>query len=186
MQLVTWRVMVFSRSLINSRSSTSSRVGVADALVHELNEAGDDGQRPVDVVDDAGVDLAARGRHLLFDLLALQLAQQFLQLLGVGVDLALQGAPLHGGGHGGAHGGDVERLVDVIAGAQPQRLAHGVGRFEGGHHHRFDGGIDVLRAAPAPRCRTCPPCECPARPRQSCVFWASSTAVAPSPAIRIS
>ena len=28
MQLVTWRVMVFSRSLMNSRSSTSSRVAL--------------------------------------------------------------------------------------------------------------------------------------------------------------
>ena len=49
-------------------------------------------------------------------------------------------------GHGGAHGGDVKRLVDVIAGAQPQRLADGVRGFERRHHHRLDVGIHVFQA----------------------------------------
>ena len=89
---------------MNSRSSTSSCVAVADALVHELDEAGDDRQRAVDVVDDAGVDFAAGLGHLLLDLLVLQFVEQFLELFGVGVDFALERAPLHGAGDGGAHG----------------------------------------------------------------------------------
>ena len=89
--------------------------------------------------------MLARVRHLLLDLLALELAQQLLQLVGVGVDFAFEAAPLHGVGHGGAHGGNVERLVDVIARPQPQRLPHGVRGLESGHHHRLDARVHKLQ-----------------------------------------
>ena len=39
---------------------------------------------------------------------------------------------------------NVKRLVDVVAGPQPQRLPHGVGGLEGGHHDHLDVGIDVF------------------------------------------
>ena len=69
-----------------------------------------------------------------------------LEFFGVGVDFAFQRVPLHGVRDGGAHGGNIERLIDVVAGAQAQRLAHGIGRLEGGHHHHLDAGINVFQA----------------------------------------
>ena len=129
---------------MNCRSSTAKLGGVANPLADELNEAGDDGQRPVDVVDDAGVDLSAGVGELLVNVVALQFGQELLELFGVAADFALQRAPMHRVGHGRPHRGDVERLVDVIAGAQPQGLPHRVGGLEGRHHDDLDAGIHVL------------------------------------------
>src|SRR2546422_11294286 len=38
--------------------------GVADALIHQLNETRDDGERAVDIVDDAGVNLDRKSTRL--------------------------------------------------------------------------------------------------------------------------
>src|ERR1051326_2747556 len=121
-------------------------LGIANSLVHELNESGNDCQRPVDVMDDAGVNLATGVGHLLFDFLVLQFAEQFLQLFGVGMNFTFQRSPLHGAGDGSAHGRKVKRFVNVIASAQTQRLAHRIGRFESGHHHDFDARINELQS----------------------------------------
>ena len=51
---------------------------------------------------------------------------------------------MHRAGHGRPHGGEVEGLVDVVAGAQPQGLAHGLGGLEGRHHDDLDAGVDGL------------------------------------------
>src|ERR1044071_5971723 len=69
--------------------------GVADALVQELDKSGNDRERAVDIMDDTGVNLAAGVCHLLLDFLILELTEQGLELLGVIVDLPLEGAPLH-------------------------------------------------------------------------------------------
>jgi acetolactate synthase regulatory subunit len=47
--------------------------GVPNALVEELDKAGNDRERPIDIVDDAGVDFTPSMGHLLLDFLVLQL-----------------------------------------------------------------------------------------------------------------
>src|ERR1041385_4704004 len=42
--------------------------GIADALVNHFDKARDDRQRPVDVMNDAGVNFTPRARHLLPEL----------------------------------------------------------------------------------------------------------------------
>ena len=118
--------------------------GFAHALVDDLDEPGNDGQRAVDVVDDAGVNLAAGAGDFLLELLVVQLDLQSGQLLVVGPDFVGEGMPLHGGGDGFADGGDVEGLVEVIAGAQAQGLPDGVHRFVSGEHDDFNRGLDGL------------------------------------------
>ena len=59
MQFVTWRVMVREAVLDEIQVLAFDAVARADALVHELDEAGDDRERAVDVMDDAGVNFAA-------------------------------------------------------------------------------------------------------------------------------
>ncbi len=117
---------------------------VANPLADELNEAGDDGQRAVDIVDDAGVDLGPGFGELLVNVVALELGQELLEPFGVAADFALQGAAMHRVGHGRPHCRDVERLVDVIAGAEPQGLAHGFAGLEGRHHDDLDAGVHGL------------------------------------------
>ncbi len=119
---------------------------VTDALVHKLNEAGDDGQGTIDIMDDAGVNLAARMRHLLLHFLFLQLDEQFLEFFCVGVDFAFEGASLHCRRHRSPHGGQIEWLVYVIAGTQAKGLAYGVGGLESSHHHYFDGRVHVFQS----------------------------------------
>ncbi len=118
--------------------------GFAHALVDDLDEAGNDGQRAVDVVDDAGVNFAAGAGDFLLEFLVVQLDLEGGQFFVVGADFVGEGVPLHGGGDGLADGGDVEGFVEVIAGAQAQGLADGVHRLVGGEHDDFDGGLDGL------------------------------------------
>src|SRR5438876_889337 len=96
--------------------------GAADVLVDYLDETRDDGQRPVDVVNDAGINLALGANDFLLQLLVVQFFLQLAQLLIDGAHLLGDRVPFHGGGDGGAHGGNIERLGQVIASPQPQRL----------------------------------------------------------------
>src|ERR1019366_8751733 len=117
-----------------------------EALVEHLHETGNDRQRTVDVVDDAGVNVAARFGNLLLDLLVLQFGKQFLHFFGVAVNFTFERAPLHRLADGGADGGKVERLVDVIARAQPQCLTNRVRRFKRRHHDHLDARVHVFEA----------------------------------------
>ncbi len=123
-------------------SSPSRRLGIAHALVDDLDEAGNDGQRAVDVVDDAGVNFAAGAGDFLLQFLVVQFDLEGGQFFVVGADFVGEGMPFHGGGDGFANGGDVEGFVEVIAGAQAQGLADGVDRLVSGEHDDFDGGLD--------------------------------------------
>lgn len=73
---------------------------LADALVDQLNEVGDDGERAVEVMDDAGVNLAPVLGHFFLKFLPLQLGVQFVQFFGVETDFVGERAALHGVGHG--------------------------------------------------------------------------------------
>ena len=77
-------------------------------------------------------------------LLVLQFGKQFLHFFGAAVDFAFERAPLHGLADGGADGGEVERLVDVIARAQPQRLSDRVRRLKRRHHDRLDVRVHIF------------------------------------------
>ena len=57
---------------------------IADALINELEEARDDGERTVDIVNDARVNLATRTNHCLFQALVLQLLFQLAEFLRIG------------------------------------------------------------------------------------------------------
>src|SRR5664279_2714014 len=59
-------------------------------------------------MDDAGVNFTPGIGDLLGDLLVLQFANQFLQLLRIVVDFALQCAPLHRPRHSRTHHGHAE------------------------------------------------------------------------------
>ena len=109
-----------------------------EPLVEHLHETGDDGERAVDVVDDARVNVAARLGDLLLDALFLQFVQQLLDFFRAAVDFAFEHPALHRLADGGAHRRDVERLVDVVARAEPQRLADRVRRLKRRHHDRLD------------------------------------------------
>ena len=119
-------------------------LGLAHALVDDLDEAGNDGQRAVDVVDDAGVDFAAGAGDFLLEFLVVQFGLEGLEFFVVGADFVGEGVPLHGGGDGFADGGDVEGFVEIIARAQAQGAADGVHRLVSGEHDDFDGGLDGL------------------------------------------
>jgi len=107
---------------MNSKSSTSRRDARFSFFVEQLDEAGNHRERTIDVVDDAGVDVAARLGDLFLDFLVLQFRQKFVDFFGAAVNFTFQHPPLHRGVDGAANGGDVERFVDVIRRAQPQRL----------------------------------------------------------------
>ena len=115
-----------------------------EPLVQHLHKTGDDRERPVDVMDDAGVNVAALLVNLPLDMLVLQFGQQLLDFLRAAVDFALERAALHRLAHGGAHRREVERLVDVIAGAQAQRFPDRVGRLKRRHHDRLHVRLHIL------------------------------------------
>ena len=121
--------------------------GAADVLVDDLDEARDDGQRPVDVVDDAGVDFALGPDDFLLQLLVVEFFLEFVQLLVVGVDLLGNQVAFHRVGNGGAHGGNVERLGQIIARSQPQRLPSRFNRLVGSQHDDLDRRIYFLELA---------------------------------------
>src|ERR1035441_9170212 len=91
---------------------------IADALVDKLDETGNSGEGPTNIVNDAGVDLGARLRDLPFKFLGLQLAGQFLPFFLNRLDLALERVPRHRASHGRAHGEDVERLGYIVPGTE--------------------------------------------------------------------
>ena len=62
------------------------------------------------------------------------------------MDFAFEDAALHRLADGGAHRRNVKRLVDVITGAEPERLPDGVGRLERRHHDRLHFGLHVFQA----------------------------------------
>ena len=64
-----------------SSCSPSTLRGVLHRAIDELDEAGDDGERAVDVVQDAGVDLAFGARHFLLHPLVAGSPAGVLQLL---------------------------------------------------------------------------------------------------------
>jgi hypothetical protein len=119
-------------------------LGLADALVDDLDEPGNDGQRAVDVVDDAGVDFAARARDFLLQFLVVQFGLQGLEFFVVVEDFVRERVPLHGRGDRLANGGDVKRLVQIIARAQAQRPADGVHRFVSRQHDDFHRRLEGL------------------------------------------
>ena len=120
--------------------------GLAEPAVEHLDETADDGERAVDVVDDAGVNVASRLGNLLLDALVLQFGQELLDFFRAAVNFAFQRAPLHCLADRGANDGDVKRFVDVVARAQPQGLADRVRGFERRDHDRLDVGIHVFEA----------------------------------------
>src|SRR5664279_1298175 len=63
---------------------------IADTLVDKLDETGDSGKGPINIVDDAAVDLGARLRDLPFEFLDLQLAAQLLPFFLDRLDFALE------------------------------------------------------------------------------------------------
>ena len=118
--------------------------GILHRAVYHLDESADHGERAVDVVQDAGVDLAPVARHLLAHALVLDLALELVQAVVAVVKVERGQALLRGAGHGGAHRGDVEGLVQVVAGAVADGLARRLDGLEGGEHDDLDGGIDLL------------------------------------------
>src|ERR1035438_7174205 len=64
---------------------------ITDAQAHELAVAGDGGKGPANIVDDAGVNLAAGGGDLLVGSLVEQFAEQLLQFVRFAVEVAIEG-----------------------------------------------------------------------------------------------
>src|SRR5204862_3306941 len=112
--------------------------GVADALVDHLDQAGNNRDRAVDVMDDAGVNLAAVLDDFLFEPLGLQFNLEALQFLGVVANFRRERAPLDGGRHRGPNGGNVERFVQKVVGAVAQSLAQRLDGFISGQHDDFN------------------------------------------------
>jgi hypothetical protein len=95
---------------------------VADALVDDLEEPGNHGQRAIDVVNDAGVNLASGAHNLFIHMRLLQFLLELRQFFLVGADLAAEAPSFERSMNGGAHAGDIERFVEIIASPEPQGL----------------------------------------------------------------
>ena len=98
-------------------------------------------------MDDAGVDFTLGPDDFLLQLLVVQLLLEFVQFLVVGVDLLGNQVAFHRVGNRGAHGGNVERLGQIIARSQPQRLPRRFNRLVGRQHDDLDGRIYSLELA---------------------------------------
>ena len=73
-------------------------------LVDDFDEAGNDGERAVDVMNDARVNLSFGPHNLLLDFLIVQFALQLMQSLVISADFFGEQMMVHGAGNGGAHG----------------------------------------------------------------------------------
>jgi hypothetical protein len=119
--------------------------GTLDAAVDDVDKAGDDGQRAVDIVEHACVDLAFGTDDFLLDLLIAEFFLEVAEAAEAGFALLGEATAVHGAGDGGAHGFEVEGFGEVVAGAVFKGLAGGFDGFVSGQHDDLDGGVALLQ-----------------------------------------
>ena len=120
-------------------------LGVAQALVDSFNEAGNDRERAVDVMNDTGVNVAPSAGEFLTDLLILNVLLKVFKAEIILVHLTGHDVAFHRITDRLAQGGDVKRLIQVVTGSQPQRLARRLERLVGSEHDHFDRRIYPLQ-----------------------------------------
>ena len=119
--------------------------GTVHRAIDELDEAGNNRQRAIQIVEDTGINLALGPRQFFFQALIVNLALEGPQFLVAPLDDGRGLILFRGPRHRGAHGGNIEGLVQVVACAVAQRLARGLERFVGGEHHHLDRGFNLLQ-----------------------------------------
>src|SRR5690606_19985583 len=110
----------------------------------EIDMAADDGERVVDVVHDAGVNLVGGAGHFLAQGDVAEAAVEVAQSFGGVDEISGDVVQLEGAGGGGADGGEIEGLAEVVAGAEAEGLAGGLQGLVGGEHDDLGGGADLL------------------------------------------
>ena len=118
--------------------------GILHGAVDEFDEAADDGEGAVDVVENAGVDVAFCAGHFLLHALVLDLDLEMFELRLGGLRFESGLAAGGGLGDGCAHRLDVEWLVEVVAGPISQGLARSFEGFVSREHDDLDAWVDVL------------------------------------------
>ena len=99
----------------------------------------------IDIVEHAGVDFALGARNLLPRMLIVDDPLKFVKLLVAPLELDRRAALLRRMSHRSPHGGNIERLVQIIAGPETERLPRCLDRLVCGQHDYLDGWIDRLQ-----------------------------------------
>ena len=116
--------------------------GVFHGEVNEFGEARDDGERAIDIVEDAGINFALAAGEFFGDLVSADFFLEAVEFLISALEVTRSMVFFDGEANGGANGRDFEGFIEVVAGAESKGLAGGFDGFESREQNDFDGGVD--------------------------------------------
>ncbi len=121
--------------------------GVLHRAIDHLDEAGNDGERAIDVVKDAGVNLAFGAGEFLLNALDLNLVLQRFEPIVRAVKFDRGLAFPRGPADRRAHRGNIEGLVQVIARAEAKGAPRCLHSLVGREHHDLNVRVEVFEGA---------------------------------------